>query len=122
MDIPTAESGLVIEPWGCKRKHSQSINPSLQRQPLWQPSNTTIAKALSKVIKSYKYLCMHIYVCRLNLRTKVVLKLITKKCSSLNIQQGPLHKYVTPKMAVFDPPTHPVTLGHVSLDPPAQPP
>jgi len=23
-----------------------------------------------------------------------------------------------PKMAVFDPPKHPVTLGHVSLDPP----
>ena len=34
-----------------------------------------------------------------------------KKC-----YKGPLHKYVTPKMAVFDSPTHPVTLGHVSLE------
>ena len=25
-------------------------------------------------------------------------------------------------MAVFDPPTHPVTLGHVSPDPPTHPP
>jgi len=39
----------------------------------------------------------------------------------VNLSKGPLHKYVTPKMAIFHPPTgptHPVTLGHVSLDPP----
>ena len=35
---------------------------------------------------------------------------------------GPLHNYVTPKMAVFYPPTHPVTLSHVSPDPPTHPP
>ena len=35
---------------------------------------------------------------------------------------GSLHNYVTPKMTVFDPPTHPVTLRNVSLDPPTHPP
>ena len=38
------------------------------------------------------------------------------------INKGPLHNYVSPKMAVFDPPTHPVTLSHVSPDPPTHPP
>jgi len=33
-----------------------------------------------------------------------------------------LHKYVMPKMAIFDQPTHPVTLGHVSLHPHNHPP
>ena len=36
--------------------------------------------------------------------------------------KGPLHNYVTPKMTVFYPPTHPVTLGNVSIDPPTPPP
>ena len=34
------------------------------------------------------------------------------------IAKGPLHNYVMLEMAFFDPPTHPVTICNVSIDPP----
>ena len=62
-----------------------------------------------------------------DIKNKYIIKQYVLGCKleplavSYRKQKGPLHKYLTPKMSVFDPPTHPVTLGHVFLDLPIHP-